>query len=495
MATMSQMDHDVIIIGAGLAGINGAYRIQTECPNLSYTILEARHCLGGTWDLFKYPGIRSDSDLTTFGFTWRPWSENKAIAPGPLIKKYLEESAEEYGIDKKIQYHHKVLHADWSSTAQRWTLHVESEGTRKLFSARFVFFCAGYYDYDEPLQVQIPGIQNFKGTTVHPQFWPEDLDYTNKKIVVIGSGATAITLLPNLAEKAEHVTMLQRSPSYIISLSSVDPAVEFFRRWFPVWIASTLVRWKAVVIPFVFYYLCTFFPNAARNMLLKRSKALLPADMPLDPDFLPDYYPWEQRLGICPDGDFYECLKTGAASILTGNIEMIDEKSIKIKETGQLLHPDIIITATGLKLAFAAGARITVDKEPIIISSKHLWKGVMLQDVPNTAFALGYTHASWTLGADATAIMLARMINYMQSKDIGVAIPRMGLVDPAEETKMRKSKFMDMKSTYLSKGRAVLPLAGDRAPWKPRVNYFSDLWDAKWGNLNTGMEWIGKVHS
>lgn len=492
---MSQTDYDLIIVGAGISGINAAYRMQTQCPGMSYTILEARDTLGGTWDLFKYPGIRSDSDLHTFGFAWRPWAKSTPLADGASIKAYMTDCARECGIDKKIQYQHTLADADWSSERQRWTLTVKNNGTIKHFSAKFMLYAAGYYDYHQALQVQIPGIENFKGTRVHPQFWPEDLDYMNKNVVIIGSGATAITLLPNLAKKASHVTIVQRSPSYVLSLSSVDPTGNFIRRWLPTPLAFALVRIKYLVVPFLFFLFCSYFPKVAKGALLKRSKQLLPENIPVDPNFNPKYYPWQQRLCVCPDGDFYDCLKTGKGSIVTGDIEMVDEKSIKMKESGQVLQPDVIITATGLKIQLAGGTRITVDKAPLKVNSKYMWRSTMLQDLPNAAIVIGYTNTSWTLGADAAAFLMTRILTHMEKCKIGVAVPRLGLTDPMEAEKMHTVSLMNLNSTYVEKAKGELALAGDRGPWKPRSNYFRDLWVAKWETLGTGIEWIPEVSS
>ena len=329
-------DFDVVIIGAGISGINAGYRVQSELPDHTYTILEARDNMGGTWDLFKYPGIRSDSDLHTFGFPFRPWTDPKAIAEGPSIVKYIKETAEIYGIDKKIQYQRKVLSANWSSEQQRWSLEVQINGEKTTrVNGRFLIFSTGYYSYDEPLSAEIPGLENFKGLRVHPQFWPEKLDYTNKKVVVIGSGATAITLLPSLAETAEHVTMLQRSPGYTIALPGVDATGEWAKRWLPTWLAYKLIRIKFLVLPLLFFHFCRAFPDAAKKGLQRRTKQLLPDNVPVDPHFKPRYNPWEQRLCVAPDGDFYKSLHSGKASIATGTIKTVTEHSITLNDGQQ----------------------------------------------------------------------------------------------------------------------------------------------------------------
>lgn len=471
--THIELDLDIVIVGAGISGINAAYRIQTELPNYKYTILESRGAIGGTWDLFRYPGIRSDSDLHTFGFSWRPWFERKAIAEGDSIRKYIRESAEEHGIDKKILFHHRLLQANWSSDDQRWSLDVlNAEGENMTFTARFVIFSTGYYDYNQPLQTQIPGLDNFKGQIIHPQFWPEDLDYMDKKVVIIGSGATAVTILPNIAKKATKVTMLQRSPGYILTQPSVDPVGDWLRRWLPESLAFKLVRYKFLIIPFLFFKFCRTFPNAARWVLQKRTSMDIPTEMPLDPNFNPKYGPWEQRLCVCPDGDFFKALKSGKADIVTGNIKTVTDHGI-VMENGTSVEADIIVTATGLKMQLAGGSNVSVDGKPVDFASKFVWKSAMLQNVPNAALVIGYTNASWTLGADVTANLICKLCKYMDSKHLASATPRV-----QEGSNMAKLPFLNLNSTYIEKAKGELPTAGDKAPWKGRANYFVDRWVA-----------------
>ncbi|KAH6672440.1 putative FAD-containing monooxygenase EthA [Halenospora varia] len=432
-------DFDVIIVGAGISGINAAYRVQTEVPDYSYTILESRNVIGGTWDLFRYPGIRSDSDLHTFGFPWRPWLEDKAIADGTSIRNYLRECAEAFGIDKRIQYHHKLLASDWSVDEQRWCLNTESNGQKKDFTARFVIFATGYYDYYTPLQASIPNISSFKGTTIHPQFWPEDLDYTNKKIIVIGSGATAVTLLPVLAQKA--------------------------------------------------------------------AKECLPSNVPVDPHFNPSYNPWEQRLCICPDGDFFDALKSGKADVVTDTIETITETGIRTK-SGKTLDADIIVTATGLKMMLAGGAKLTVDNKAIDLAEHFLWKNTMVENIPNAAIIVGYTNASWTLGSDTAALLICRLLKYMRKHHLSSAAPSLGSGAKAkingsatpgagektvlygEWKGMKEMSILNLSSTYIEKAKGILPKAGSKGPWKPRSNYFVDSWGAVFGNLTKGLKFV-----
>jgi cation diffusion facilitator CzcD-associated flavoprotein CzcO len=474
-------DFDVIIVGAGISGINAGYRVQTELPNYKYTILESRDAIGGTWDLFRYPGIRSDSDLHTFGFPWRPWSDKKVIADGTLIRNYVKASAEQYGIDRKILFHHKLLAANWSSDEQRWALNVDTDGEKVTFYARFVIFSTGYYDYNEPLQASIPGLENFKGKVIHPQFWPEDYDYSNKKMVIIGSGATAVTLLPVIAQKAARVTMLQRSPTYVMALPVEDQMGNFMRKFLPQWLAFKLVRWKFLIVPLLFFQFCRAFPNAAKGILRKRTSALLPKNIPHDPNFKPKYNPWEQRLCICPNGDFFKALRKGNADIVTDTIETVTEHGITT-QNGTKLDADIIVTATGLKMQIGGGSRISVNSKPLTIGAKFMWKGMMLQDLPNAAFVIGYTNASWTLGADATARHVCRMLRYMDKNGMESATPRVG-----KDEKLSASPVLNLNSTYIEKAKGTLPKAGDRGPWQPRSNYLTDHWVASHGNLTTGI--------
>jgi cation diffusion facilitator CzcD-associated flavoprotein CzcO len=475
-------DFDVVIVGAGISGINAGYRVQTEFPGHSYTIIETRNAIGGTWDLFRYPGIRSDSDLHTFGFPWRPWTDRKAIADGTSIRNYIRESAEKFGIDKKIRFHHKLLAGDWSSDEQNWSLTVDADGEEQIYKARFVILSTGYYDYDEPLKATIPGIDNFKGITIHPQFWPEDLDYTGKKMVIIGSGATSITLFPVLAEKAEKVTMLQRSPTYILALPSVDPTGDLIRKVLPGWMAHRIVRWKFLVLPFLFFKFCRAFPNAARKVIRANAEKQLPKSMPHDPNFNPSYNPWEQRLCVCPDGDFFKALRERNSDIVTDTIKNVTATGIET-ESGKTIEADVIITATGLKMRLAGGAKMSVDGVHVNFSEKYLWKGVMLQDLPNAAVVIGYTNASWTLGADATAQLVCRLMKYMESKRLTSAVPRV-----KNGEKLKAQPVLNLNSTYIEKAKGQLPKAGDSGPWQPRANYLTDHWVASHGNLTTGLD-------
>ena len=472
---------DIIIIGAGISGINSAYRIQTELPSTNYTILEARGAIGGTWDFFKYPGFRSDSDLYTFGFLWRPWTAEKIIASGNAIRNYIEESATSEGINKRIEFHHKLISANWSSDQQLWTLSVDANEKRKLFHARFVILGTGYYDYDQALATSIPGIERFSGTVLHPQFWPETTVYADKKVVVIGSGSTAITLIPALAETASHVTMLQRSPSYTVSIPSTDAISGFLSKVLPANLVYRLNRLKALLIHYAFVKVCVWFPIWARNQIKNATIRQLPKSIPHDPHFEPRYNPWEQRLCLCPDGDFFKSMRKGKASVVTGTIMTITERAIKL-DSGQEIDADVIVTATGLKLRVLGGAQLSVDNVPVDISQKYLWRNAMLEDLPNMATVIGYTNAPWTLGADATAFLICRLLKHMKGKRLASAIPT---IERPES--MKAIPFLNLSSTYIQRGKNAIPKAGDKAPWTPRKSYFSDIWDAQYGDVTKGM--------
>ncbi|KAF2668530.1 FAD/NAD(P)-binding domain-containing protein [Microthyrium microscopicum] len=476
---------DVIIIGAGISGINSAYRVSTKLPKgTTYVILEARNAVGGTWDFFRYPGIRSDSDLYTFGFAWRPW-KGKAIAEGHLIREYLQESIKETGIDKNIKFNHKVVSADWSSEDLRWTLDVQVGEKMLQYRGQFMILGTGYYDYDEPLESFIPGIESFKGQVVHPQFFPEDLDYANKEVAIIGSGATAVTILPNMADKAKQVTMVQRSPSYIFPLPNKDDPLVKFTQWLlPAQWAHTLARWRWIFTSYAFFYFCRTFPNAARKIIRAATEKSLNKTFPHDPHFKPVYNPWEQRFCMAPDGDFYKAIRKGKASVVTGTIKTVTGDGITM-DSGEEVKADILITATGLKIKLAGGLKPSIDGQPLDIPSKYMWKGVMLQDLPNACFVIGYTNASWTLGADATAQLFTRLINKMHQKGAGAVIPRL----PNPEA-MKPTPMLNLNSTYIVKAMDAMPKSGSEGNWRPRTNYFQDYKEAKWGDIESGMEFV-----
>ncbi|KAF4555932.1 Flavin-binding monooxygenase-like protein 11 [Elsinoe fawcettii] len=470
---MAVENYDIVIVGAGVSGIDAAYRVQEQLPGLNYTILEARAAIGGTWDLFRFPGIRSDSDLHTFGFPFRPWKLQNAIAEAPLILEYMKETAAEFGIDKKIQFRHKVDKADWSSKRQKWSLSVTAnDDQQKTIRTQFLFWCTGYYDYRNPLKAVIPGISNFKGLTVHPQFWPEDLDYTDKKVIIIGSGATAVTILPNMAKHTPHVTMLQRSPTYIIAMPQDDLINRTLRKLLPASIAYRFIRLRFIMLAYMSFTIFQAFPNFARKLLRGQAKSLLPKDYAMDPNFNPKYNPWDQRLCISPSGDFYSAIRNGRAQVVTGEIETVTEHSIRLKD-GTELDADIIVTATGLRLQIAGGAKISVDGNAVEPGERFVYRHAMLNDVPNAALFVGYTNASWTLGSDSTAHYVCRLVNYMRGKGFASATPRIG------DKGMQRKALLDLNSTYIKEGDSVLPSAGSGKRWSPRSMYLWDLWEAK----------------
>ncbi|KAG6286313.1 hypothetical protein E4U46_005034 [Claviceps purpurea] len=480
------VDFDVIIIGAGLSGINFAYRLQERNPNLSYCIVDGRHEIGGTWSLFNYPGIRSDSDLFTFGFSWRPWEEQQPIAQGARILEYIKASAAQEGIDKKIKFNHRVNSVDWSSESSTWKFDITANASDPVsLQSRFVFLGTGYYDYNEPLKAHIPGIDDFEGTVIHPQFWPKDLDYTNKDVVIIGSGATAVTLVPSMADKAAHTTMLQRSPTYILALPESDPLDTAFRFLLPGSLAKQLIRFKWILSGFLLTTFSKWFPRLARSIILRWTAQELPKGVKMDPHFTPKYNPWEQRMCLCPAGDFFKTLRTGKASVETGLIEKVTAKTIRLK-SGREMHPDIIVTATGLKVHLAGGIKVSVDGQAISLSECFLWKGCMLENVPNLFMAMGYVDASWTLGADATAQLVCRILNRFTSGGFSQIVPRL---TGDEKQNMTELPFMSLKSTYIQKGKSVFPRVGNSKQWLPRSYYWKDIYNARRGDVESGLVW------
>ncbi|KAL0945032.1 flavin-binding monooxygenase [Colletotrichum truncatum] len=475
---------DVIIIGAGISGINTAYYLQSQGPqNASYAILEGRGDIGGTWDLFRYPGIRSDSDIYTFGFSWNPWKGDNPLASGPAIKSYLHESISTQGIDKNIRFHHQVTSADWKSTENLWRLQATVGGEKtKTFKARFIVLGTGYYDYEQPLASQIPGIETFSGPVVHPQFWPKDLDYRNKNVVIVGSGATAVTLLPNIATDAQSTTILQRSPTYIIGLPKRKGLLSrLMASALPKGISSRILRLQYMLMGYLFYYYCVLFPRSARRVLLGRAAKELPPSIPVDPNFRPRYNPWQQRLCVCPDADFFAALRSGKADIVTDIIDNVTNEHIFLK-SGKTLKPDIIITATGLRIRFGGAISISVDGVHIDPNLKFGFKGCMLQDVPNLAYVFGYANASWTLGAEATGTYLVRLWRDMKLQGVTSVTP---YIKSAEGMKSRP--IMNLTSTYVKHAAKVFPKAGDGL-WAPRRLYMLDLWQAMVGKPFEGLK-------
>ncbi|HJS87462.1 MAG TPA: NAD(P)/FAD-dependent oxidoreductase, partial [Acetobacteraceae bacterium] len=416
---------DVLIVGAGLSGIGAGYHLQARCPGLRYTILEAREAIGGTWDLFRYPGIRSDSDMFTLGYVFRPWREAKAIADGPSILKYVRDTAAEHGIDRHIRYHHRVRRASWSSDDASWTVEAERTDTGEAVSltCNFLLICAGYYSYDEGHAPDFPGIERFKGRIIHPQFWPEDLDYRGKWVAVIGSGATAVTLVPEMAKEAAHVVMLQRSPTYIVSRPSEDALANKLRRRLPAKLAYRLTRLRNVALTMFFYNLARRRPEQTKQRILDMVRQELGAEYDVATHFTPRYNPWDQRLCLVPDSDLFKAIRAGRVSVVTDHIDTFTESGIRLR-SGKELPADLVVTATGLKLNLLGDVAFSVDGHRVDLSKSFLYKGMMYSDVPNLASVFGYTNASWTLKADLTCEYVCRLLNHMRRHGYASAMPR-----------------------------------------------------------------------
>lgn len=472
---------DVLIIGAGLSGIGAGYHLQTECPSKSYAILEARDAIGGTWDLFRYPGIRSDSDMYTLGYPFRPWNEGKAIADGPAILKYIRETAAEHGIDQKIRFQHRVTKASWSSANDRWTVEVQRNPNHETvcYTCRFLYLCAGYYDYAEGYTPAFPGIEQYQGRVVHPQKWTDDVDYANKRVIVIGSGATAITIVPEMAKTAAHVTMLQRSPTYIVTMPMQDKLANGLRRVLPNKLAFSIARWKNVLISMIFYQLARRSPKTMKWLINKGVKRELGDSYDMK-HFTPPYNPWDQRLCVVPDSDLFQAIKQGKVSIVTDHIETFTEQGLRLK-SGQELPADLIVTATGLKLKLMGGLQLVVDNQPVHLPDCSVYKGMMLSNVPNLAFAVGYTNASWTLKADLSNRYLCRLINHMDEHGYTRCMPKM-------DSPVREEPLIDFTSGYVQREIANLPKQGARAPWKLYQNYALDLLTLRYGSVTNNME-------
>jgi monooxygenase len=476
-------DHlDVLVVGAGISGIAAGYHLQTSCPGRSYAILEARNDLGGTWDLFRYPGIRSDSDMYTLGYSFEPWSEPKAIADGPAILAYLRRVAAKHGIDRKIRFGHTVKRAAWSSADARWTVEVE-RGPRKervRFTCNFLFMCSGYYDYAAGHTPGFPGIEGFCGRVVHPQQWPDDVDYAGKRVVVIGSGATAVTLVPAMAKHAAHVTMLQRSPTYIVSMPAADPIANALRRVLPARAAYALTRWKNILLGLWFYRFCRRRPERARALIAKWLAKELGPEFDTGTHFTPRYNPWEQRMCLVPDGDLFQVMRHGRASVVTGQIETFTRTGIRLR-SGRELEADLVVTATGLNLLLLGGLEARVDGTPVRFPETFAYKGMMFSDVPNLALSIGYTNASWTLKAELICRYVCRLLNHMQATGARQCTPRL------TEGRPEESPFLDLASGYVRRAMHLFPKQGTKVPWKLHQNYALDLLLLERGSVEDGV--------
>jgi len=472
---------DVLIVGAGLSGIGAAHHLQDRCPGKSYAILEARDAIGGTWDLFRYPGIRSDSDMHTLGYRFRPWTAAKSIADGESILEYVRETARAAGIDRNVRFHHRVVAAEWSSAEQRWSVEAEraDSGETVRFSCAFLFTCSGYYRYDQGYTPEFDGIESFGGTVIHPQHWPDDAEYAGKRVVVIGSGATAVTLVPALAREAARVTMLQRSPTYIVSMPGEDPIAKLLRRVLPDRAVYAAVRWKNVLLQMLTYRAARRWPGLVKRMVRRGVVKALPTGYDVDTHFKPPYDPWDQRLCLVPDGDLFDSIAKGSAEIVTDRIEAFTETGIQLR-SGRQLAADVVVTATGLNLLFLGGMRLTVDGEEPDLARAFAYKGMMLSDVPNFAFTIGYTNASWTLKADLVAEYVCRLIEHMDANGLGECVPR--IADPS----VTEEPLLDFTSGYVLRSLEALPKQGSKEPWKLRQNYPVDLRALRRGPLEDG---------
>jgi cation diffusion facilitator CzcD-associated flavoprotein CzcO len=472
---------DVLIVGAGLSGIGAAHHLQQRCPGKSYAILEAREEIGGTWDLFRYPGIRSDSDMHTLGYRFRPWTEAKSIADGPSILRYVRDTAREAGIDRHIRLRHRVVNAEWSSAEARWSVEAERTDTGEAvsLSCGFLFVNSGYYRYDQGYTPEFPGLDRFAGQVVHPQHWPEDLDYAGKRVIVIGSGATAVTLVPAMAKDAAHVTMLQRSPTYIVSMPGEDGLANRLRSVLPARVVYPIVRWKNVFLQGVSYRFSRRRPELMKKLLRRGVMKALPPGYDVDTHFKPRYNPWDQRLCLVPDGDLFEALHSDSAEIVTDRIETFTERGIKL-ESGAELEADVVVTATGLNLLFLGGMRISIDGEEPDLARALTYKGMMLSDFPNFAYTLGYTNASWTLKADLTSEYICRLLNHMDANGHRICIPSVSDLSITEEP------LLDFNSGYVLRSIDHLPKQGSKEPWKLRQNYPVDLRMLRHGSIADG---------
>lgn len=484
---------DVLIVGAGLSGICAAHKLQQRCPHKRYAILETRQAIGGTWDLFRYPGIRSDSDMYTLSYGFKPWLGQKAIADGADIKRYIQEAADDGGVTPHIRFGHRVVRAAWSSPHSCWTVTAEVTGIDGVpheveIRARLLYLGSGYYNYSEAYRPDFPGEESFTGTLVHPQFWPQDLDYSGKRVVVIGSGATAVTLVPAMARQAAHVTMLQRSPSYVAALPAHDAIAHSLLRWLPARLAHGITRWKNVLIGMALFQLAKRKPALFTRKLLQLAARRLGPDVDMR-HFTPSYKPWDQRLCAVPDGDLFKDIRAGRASVVTDTIEHFTATGIRLS-SGQELPADIVVTATGLKLNVLGDIHFLIDGEPLVISEKMAYKGMMLGDVPNCVMAFGYVNSSWTLKAELTADYVCRLLRFMDRKGFATAVPQ-------HDSSVAEVPFLSFNSGYVQRAAALLPKQGARKPWQVYQNYLQDMLTIRYSRIDDGVmhfEPLEKTH-
>ncbi|WP_190192370.1 flavin-containing monooxygenase [Streptomyces minutiscleroticus] len=464
---------DVVIVGAGLSGVGAAHRLQTRCPGLAYAVLEARAAMGGTWDLFRYPGVRSDSDMFTLGYSFRPWRGGRSLADGAAVRRYIEDTARESGVERHIRFRTKVVGADWSTAHARWTLAVERTDdagrvTRSTLTCSFLYACAGYYDYDRGHSPRFPGIGSFTGTVVHPQFWPQDLDHSGKRVVVIGSGATAVTLVPALAGRAAHVTMVQRTPTWIAPVPGRDRTADRLRSLLPAAVAHRLIRARSILFGIGFHQFCRRRPAAARRLLTGVARRALgdTGGRLVKEHFTPPYDPWDQRLCAAPDGDLFTAVKEGAAEVVTDHIDAFVPEGVRLR-SGRVLAADVVVTATGLRLLALGGIAPRVDGRAVDLAEQFVWRGAMLTGVPNLALCIGYTNASWTLRADLTHRLVCRVLRHMERRDLAAVVPE-------PDRPLAGRPLLDLASGYVRRSVGAFPRQGDRGPWRLRQNYLLD---------------------
>ncbi|MGA8546069.1 MAG: NAD(P)/FAD-dependent oxidoreductase [Mycobacterium sp.] len=473
-------DVDVVIVGAGFSGLGAAYRITERNPGTRYVILERRDQIGGTWDLFRYPGVRSDSSIFTLSFPWEPWTRKEGVADGEHIREYLTDTAHKYGIDRHIRFNNHVRSADWNPSTDTWTVTAEQDSAEKVYRGRFVFFGSGYYNYDEGYTPDFPGIGEFGGTVVHPQYWPEDLDYAGKKMVVIGSGATAMSLIPSLAEKASTVTMLQRSPTYLFSASKYSRSADLLRKVLPDKAAHQIIRQRNALLEGMIWFLARKTPGFIRWVIRRIAISNLPEGYDVDTHFKPRYNPWDQRLCLIPDADLYAAIGAGRAEVVTDHIDHFDSTGIVLKSGGHL-DADVIVTATGLQLQALGGVTVSVDGGEIKPQDRFVYKAHMLEDVPNLFWCVGYTNASWTLRADMTARATAKLLAHMKSHGYTHAYPH------HDGEPMPEKPSWDIQAGYVLRSPHALPKSGTKRPWNVRQNYFADVIDYRFDRIEEAM--------
>ncbi|MEH6592778.1 MAG: NAD(P)/FAD-dependent oxidoreductase [Halioglobus sp.] len=479
---MTTEHFDVLIVGAGISGIGAGCHLQQKCPGKSFLILEGREALGGTWDLFRYPGIRSDSDMYTLGYTFKPWTHAKAIADAPHILDYLRETVTENNLEPHIRYQHRVLKARWSSEKARWVIEVEQPGETEntYISCNFLHMCSGYYNYAAGYTPEFSGTEKFTGNIVHPQQWPEDLDYQGKKVIIIGSGATAVTLLPSMAKTAGHVTMLQRSPSYVVSRPAEDGFANGLRKVLPARWAYFLARWENILAQLFVYRRFQKSPEHSKKLLLDRVRKELGPDYDIDTHFTPKYNPWDQRLCLVPDSDMFESIRNGSASVVTDRIDTFTEKGLLLS-SGKELEADLVVTATGLNLQFLSDVEFSVDDKTIALNETLIYRGMMLSGVPNMALSMGYTNASWTLKCDLTCDYICRLLNHMEQHGLTRCVPANS--DPTLETE----PYMTLAAGYIERSQHLFPRQGLQEPWKLYQNYLKDIFMLRYRNLEDGV--------